>query len=346
MTEIKTLEWQDNRVLMIDQRKLPDRETYITCDDYVQVARAIENMTVRGAPAIGVAAAFGVALGALGLDLKTYDDFSQKMENVFARLSKTRPTAVNLFWSLERMQRVMEENKKLPVPELKERLKAEAIRICEEDIATNHAIGKHGAALLKDGMTVATHCNAGALATAGFGTALGVIYAAKEEGKKIHVISGETRPVLQGSRLSAWELQKNGIEVTMICDNMAGTLMQQRMIDCVIVGADRIAANGDVVNKIGTYPLAVLAKYHKVPFYVAAPLSTVDLTMQTASDIPIEERKEEEVTFVKGQRIAPENISVKNPAFDRTPHTLVTAIITEKGIAEEPFGPQLKEWKI
>lgn len=341
----KTLEWREDRLLLLDQRLLPTEEVYRTYDDYLSVARAIETMVVRGAPAIGVTAAFGVALGALGIVVKTYTDFEKRLATVFERLARTRPTAVNLFWALQRMKKTLEENKALPIPQLQQRLKQEAIAIWKEDIETNKAIGRHGATLLKDGMTVETHCNAGALATAGFGTALGVIYAATMEGKKIRVVSDETRPVLQGSRLTTWELQKNGIEVTMICDNMAGSFMQEGKIDCVIVGADRIAANGDVVNKIGTYPLAILAQYHKIPFYVAAPLSTVDLTMNSAKEIPIEERKPEEVTHIKGYPIAPAEIKVANPAFDRTPHELVTAIITEKGIARAPFGPTLKEWK-
>lgn len=342
---IKTIEWKNDKVVLLDQRKLPDEEVYVTLDDYLSVAKAIENMTIRGAPAIGVAAAFGVALGALGLAPKTFSEFFEKIERICERLAKTRPTAVNLFWALARMKKIFLENKNLGFSELKQQLKEEALKIYYEDIEANRAIGRHGAKLLRDGMTVETHCNAGALATAGFGTALGVIYTAAEEGKKIHVVVDETRPVLQGARLTTWELQKHGIETTLICDNMAGTLMQQKKIDAVIVGADRIAANGDVVNKIGTYPLAVLAKYHQIPFYVAAPLSTVDLNMKSAAEIPIEERKPEEVTQIKDRTITPSHIRVQNPAFDRTPNNLVTAIITEKGIAEPPFESILKKWK-
>lgn len=345
MFTIKTIEWRDDKVILIDQRRLPEEEIYVSFDDYLSLAKAIENMTIRGAPAIGVTAAFGVALGALGLAPKSGEEFQEKIETICNRLSKTRPTAVNLFWALERMKKVSLENKNLSTTKLQERLKEEALRIYHEDIEANRAMGKNGAKLLKDKMTVLTHCNAGALATAGFGTALGVIYTAAEEGKRIHVYVDETRPVLQGARLTAWELQKHGIETTLICDNMAGHMMAQKKIGCVIVGADRIAANGDVVNKIGTYPLAVLAKYHGVPFYVAAPLSTIDLNMKTAEEIPIEERKPEEVTHIKDRMIAPSHIKVENPAFDRTPNNLVTAIITEKGIVEPPFHKKLKEFK-
>lgn len=345
MINIKTLEWKNDKVVMIDQRLLPEEEVYATFDDYLSVAKAIENMTVRGAPAIGVAAAFGAALGALGLSPKTPGEFEEKFERICERLAKTRPTAVNLFWAIGRMRRTARENRELPIEKLKERLKEEALKIYHEDIEANRAIGGHGATLLKDGMTVETHCNAGALATAGFGTALGCIYAAAEQGKRIRVVVDETRPVLQGSRLTAWELQKHGIEATLICDNMAGTLMQAKKIDAVIVGADRIAANGDVVNKIGTYPLAVLARHHNIPFYVAAPLSTIDLNVASANEITIEERNAEEVTHLRDRCLAPSHINVFNPAFDRTPHTLVTAIITEKGIAKPPFEAILKNWK-
>lgn len=345
MITIKTIEWKNDRVVMLDQRKLPEEEVYVTLEDYVAVAKAIENMTIRGAPAIGVAAAFGVALGVLGIAPKTFAECYEKVEHICERLAKTRPTAVNLFWALERMKKTCRENKTLSIPDLRNRLKEEAMKIFHEDIEANRAMGRHGATLLKDGMTVQTHCNAGALATAGFGTALGIIYTAHEVGKRIHVIVDETRPVLQGARLTTWELQKHGIEVTLVCDNMAGTLMQQKKVDAVIVGADRIAANGDVVNKIGTYPLAVLARHHDIPFYVAAPLSTIDLNVKTAAEIPIEERKSIEITHIKDRPIAPDPIAVFNPAFDRTPAELVTAIITEKGIAKEPFSGLLRQWK-
>ncbi|MDP2600640.1 MAG: S-methyl-5-thioribose-1-phosphate isomerase [Deltaproteobacteria bacterium] len=334
MYTIKTIEWKNDKVILLDQRLLPQEEAYITCDDYLSVAKAIEHMAVRGAPAIGVAAAMGVALGALGISAKTFGDFYKKLEAVCERLAKTRPTAVNLFWALERMKRVTLENKSLELLKLQERLKEEAIRIFHEDIEINRMIGKHGSALLKDGMRVLTHCNAGALATAGFGTALGVIYAAQEEGKRIHVYADETRPWLQGARLTTWELQKHGVETTLICDNMAASLMAKKEIDCVIVGADRIAANGDVVNKIGTYSVAVLAKHHNIPFYVAAPTSTMDPNIKTGADIPIEERDAREVTHIRDQQIAPTHIHVINPAFDCTPHELITAIITEKGLSK------------
>ena len=364
MYTIKTIEWKNDKVVMLDQRLLPAEEVYVTYDDYFSVAKAIENMVIRGAPAIGVAAAMGVALGALGVApppvagrnarsagetgggvaSKNFEEFYKKISGICDRLAKTRPTAVNLFWALERMKRVTLENRNLSTTQLQERLKEEAIQIFHEDIEINRNIGRNGATLFKNGMNVLTHCNAGALATAGFGTALGVIYAAEEEGKRIHVYADETRPWLQGARLTTWELQKHGVEVTLICDNMAGSLMAQKKIDAVIVGADRIAANGDVVNKIGTYPVAVLAKYHGIPFYVAAPLSTLDLQIKTGTDIPIEERNPREVTHIKDQQIAPLPISVKNPAFDCTPHTLVTAIITEKGVAQPPFDGAIKGW--
>ena len=345
MYTIKTIEWKNDKVVMLDQRLLPLEEIYVAYDDYLSVAKAIEHMVIRGAPAIGVAAAMGVALGALGLATKNFDEFYKKIEGICERLAKTRPTAVNLFWALERMKRVTLENKDLNLSQLQQRLKEEAIRICHEDIEANRAMGRHGAKLLKTGMKILTHCNAGALATAGFGTALGVIYAAQEEGKNIQVYADETRPWLQGARLTTWELQKHGIDVTLICDNMAGSLMAQKRIDAVIVGADRIAANGDVVNKIGTYPVAVLAKHHNIPFYVAAPLSTIDLKMASGVNIPIEERNPKEVTHIKDQQIAPSHIKIKNPAFDCTPHALVTAIISEKGIAEPPFEKTLTKWK-
>ena len=338
MFHFKTIEWRDDKVTLIDQRRLPREELYVECSDYQQVADAIHNMTVRGAPAIGVTAAMGVALGALGVDAKNFADFSKKMEGICRTLRATRPTAVNLGWAIDRMNRVMQESKWLEIPQLQQRLKQEALKIYEEDIATNRQLGEHGAALIQDQQTILTHCNAGALATAGYGTALGVLYAAKEQGKKFDVFVDETRPFLQGSRLTAWELTKNKIPVTLITDNMAATFMRQRKIHCVIVGADRIAANGDVANKIGTYGVAVLAREHDLPFYVAAPVSTIDLTCPTGEQIPIEERPSEEVTHFYRQPVAPEGIRVRNPAFDVTPHQLVTAIITEQGIIREPFA--------
>lgn len=339
----KTIEWKDDKVFMIDQRKLPVEETYVECSDYKQVADAIRTMVIRGAPAIGVAAAMGVALGSLGVDAKTYEVFAQRMETVFQTLMETRPTAVNLRWALERMRGVMESNRTLEVPALQDRLRAEALTIREEDIAINKAMGRFGQELIQNGDTVLTHCNAGALATAGWGTALGVLYSAKEAGKKFDVIADETRPFLQGARLTAWELKKSGVPVTLITDNMVAALMRQKKIQRVIVGADRIAANGDVANKIGTYGVAVLARQHDIPFYVAAPLSTIDLKCLTGEQIPIEERNPEEVTNFFHQRVAPEGVKVINPAFDVTPHELVTAIITEKGIAEAPYSESLKK---
>ena len=342
---IKTIQWKDDKVVMLDQRLLPFDEVYNTYEDYVGVARAIKMMVIRGAPAIGIAAAMGVALGALGLDLRNFSEFYKKIEEIAAKLAATRPTAVNLFWALERMKRVCRENEALSIPDLKVRLKEEAIKILKEDISANQTMGKHGAKLLSDKTSVLTHCNAGALATGGYGTALGVIYAAQEEGKQIHVYADETRPFLQGARLTAWELQKHGIETTVICDNMSGTLMQQGKIDAVIVGADRITANGDVVNKIGTYTVALLCKEHKIPFYVAAPLSTIDLSLATGAEVPIEERDPQEVTHFNGNPVTPSHVDVYNPAFDCTPHHLVTAIISEKGIAKSPFEQTLREWK-
>ncbi|HEX5036217.1 MAG TPA: S-methyl-5-thioribose-1-phosphate isomerase [bacterium] len=341
----KTIEWKDDKVLMIDQRKLPVEEVYVECSDYKQVADAIKTMVIRGAPAIGVAAAMGVALGSLGIDpqsCKTYEAFAQKMEHVFETLMETRPTAVNLRWGLERMRKVMESSKGAAVPALQERLRAEALAIHAEDIAINKAMGHFGQELIQNGDTVLTHCNAGALATAGWGTALGVLYSAKEAGKKFEVIADETRPFLQGARLTAWELEKNKVPVTLITDNMAAALMRQKKIQRVIVGADRIAANGDVANKIGTYGVAVLARQHDIPFYVAAPLSTIDLRCPTGDRIPIEERDTQEVTNFFRQRVAPEGIKVRNPAFDVTPNEFVTAIITEKGIAQAPYLQTLK----
>lgn len=341
--QFKTIEWRDNKVLLIDQRKLPLEETYVECSDYMQVADAIRNMTVRGAPAIGVTAAMGVALGAMGVDAKDFQTFCGKMEGILTTLVKTRPTAVNLRWGVERMRRVMVENPTLPIPELKERLREEALKIFEEDVEMCRRIGEHGATLLQTNQTFLTHCNAGALATAGQGTALSLFYAAWAQGKRFEVFADETRPFLQGARLTAWELSKNKIPVTLITDNMAAYFMRQKKIQAIVVGADRIAANGDVANKIGTYGVAVLAKEHQIPFYVAAPTSTVDLATATGEEIPIEERDAEEVTNFHRQRVAPEGIKVRNPVFDVTPHELVTAIVTEKGILREPFSENLRK---
>src|SRR6185295_8363583 len=321
---VETIEWTDAGVVMIDQTRLPHEQVFVTCTTYMQMADAIRSMVIRGAPAIGVAAAMGVALG-----VREGADF----ETVCSTLAATRPTAVNLFWAIERMRRASASNMDLVT---------EAKLIREEDIAICRAIGQHGAALVPDQKTVLTHCNAGALATAGYGTALGVIRAAWEGGKKIDVFADETRPFLQGSRLTAWELQQDGIPTSIITDNMAGHFLRSGRIGCVVVGADRIAANGDVANKIGTYPLAVLAKENGVPFYVAAPISTFDLTLASGEQIPIEQRAASEVTHVFGVAVAPDGIGVENPAFDVTPNRYVTAIITEKGVARPPFEESLR----
>ncbi len=338
----KTVEWKNSSVVMIDQRLLPNEEVYRKYTGYKEVAGAIKEMVVRGAPAIGVAAAMGVALGASKIKAKDFKTFKKEFDKVADLLASTRPTAVNLFWAIERMRRVAAENRSLPIPELKERLIKEAKEIHRDDIEINRTIGRHGGKLLKNRSTVLTHCNAGALATAGYGTALGVIRGAIEAGKKIKVFADETRPFLQGSRLTAWELKKDKIDVTLITDNMAGYMMKKGLIDAVVVGADRIAANGDVANKIGTYSVAILAREHKIPFYVAAPLSTIDLKIGHGDEIPIEERDASEVTHVKGKRIAPKGIKVRNPAFDVTPNSLVTGIITERGVVKRPYSKGLK----
>ncbi len=337
----KTIEWKNNMVVMIDQRLLPNEEVYRTYMDFLDVAEAIREMVIRGAPAIGVAAAMGIALGAIDIKSKERKEFVKQFNHICNVMAHTRPTAVNLFWAIDRMKRIVKENPKLGADELKERLVEEAKRVYEEDIEINRQMGRHGSKLIKNRATVLTHCNAGALATAGYGTALGVIRAAIAEGKKIKVFADETRPFLQGSRLTAWELMKDGIDTTLITDNMSGYMMKKGLIDAVIVGADRIAANGDVANKIGTYSVAVLAKEHKIPFYVAAPISTIDLKIKSGDSIPIEERDIREVTHIKDIPIAPNAVKVKNPAFDVTPNRFVTAIITEKGIARKPFGKSL-----
>jgi len=337
----KTIEWKNNMVVMIDQRLLPNEEVYRTYMDFLDVAEAVREMVIRGAPAIGVAAAMGIALGAIDIKSKERKEFVKQFNHICNVMAHTRPTAVNLFWAIDRMKRIVKENPKLGADELKERLVEEAKRIYEEDIEINRQMGRHGSKLIKNRATVLTHCNAGALATAGYGTALGVIRAAIEEGKKIKVFADETRPFLQGSRLTAWELMKDGIDTTLITDNMSGYIMKKGLIDAVIVGADRIAANGDVANKIGTYSVAVLAKEHKIPFYVAAPISTIDLKIKSGDSIPIEERDIREVTHIKDIPIAPNAVKVKNPAFDVTPNRFVTAIITEKGIVRKPFGKNL-----
>ncbi|OGQ22829.1 MAG: S-methyl-5-thioribose-1-phosphate isomerase [Deltaproteobacteria bacterium RIFCSPLOWO2_02_FULL_44_10] len=342
MNLIKTLQWKDDKVILLDQRKLPHEEIYVVCEDYESVAQAIEQMIVRGAPAIGVAAAMGVALGAMGIGVLSKEIFFQKLSGICERLTKTRPTAINLFWGIERMRAIALSLSDPSIDQLILALKNEALKIYHEDIESGQRIGKFGASLLHDGDTVLTHCNAGGLATAGYGTALGVIYAAADAGKTIHVIADETRPRLQGASLTAWELQKHGIDVTVISDNMAASLMRAKKIDNVIVGADRIAANGDTANKIGTYGVAVLASYHKIPFYVAAPFSTIDLTISDGSQIPIEERDHREVTHIGHTQITPTLVNVINPSFDVTPHTLITAIITDRGIVEAPYQETIR----
>jgi methylthioribose-1-phosphate isomerase len=330
---VETIEWTDGGVVMIDQTRLPRETTYVTCRTYLEVADAIRTMVIRGAPAIGVAAAMGFALGVLQ---------GRDVEVVAAELAGTRPTAVNLFWAIERMKRLHASLVGRPVEEIQAAVVAEAQQIKLEDIAINRAMGKHGAALVPDGKTVLTHCNAGALATAGYGTALGVIRAAVEAGKKIDVFADETRPFLQGARLTAWELQQDGIPTTLITNNMAGHFLRSGRIGCVIVGADRIAANGDVANKVGTYSVAVLAKENGVPFYVAAPISTLDLSLMSGDKIPIEQRAAKEVTEVFGVPVAPDGVAVENPAFDVTPAKYVTAIITERGVATAPYEVSLR----
>jgi methylthioribose-1-phosphate isomerase len=340
---LKTLEWTDAGVRFLDQTKLPAEETYVTCRNYEEVAEAIRTMIVRGAPAIGVAAAMGIALGVRDAQAASGGELRPQFDRICQTIASTRPTAVNLFWAIRRMQNKYAEVEHLPVAQLKQAMIAEAQRMYADDIAANRAMGRHGAALMPFSGGVLTHCNAGALATCGYGTALGVIRAAVEAGKKINVFADETRPFLQGSRLTAWELMKDGIPTTLIADNMAGAMMRLGKIKAVVVGADRIAANGDTANKIGTYPVAVLAKEHGIPFYVAAPFSTVDLDTPDGSKIPIEQRAATELTHLAGQRIAPEGVAVENPAFDVTPAGYIAAIITECGIAKAPYEQSLKQ---
>jgi methylthioribose-1-phosphate isomerase len=340
---IQTLEWTSHGVVFIDQTKLPTEEVYVTCSTHQQVADAIRNMIVRGAPAIGVAAAMGIALGVKNSKAENVADLKKEFIEICQALSLTRPTAVNLFWAIGRMHEKFERLRTLPIAEIKQALIEESQRMHAEDIAANQAMGRHGATLMPSSGGVLTHCNAGALATAGYGTALGVIRAAVEAGKKIHVYADETRPFLQGSRLTAWELMKDGIPTTVISDNMAGVMMQQGKIGAVVVGADRIAANGDVANKVGTYTVAVMAKEHGLPFYVAAPISTVDLDTPDGSKIPIEQRNAREVTHIGGRQMTPDGVGIENPAFDVTPARYVAAIITERGIARAPFEESLRE---
>ncbi len=336
---LPAIAWKNGALVMVDQRRLPWKEEYLTLKTVEEVARAIEDMVIRGAPAIGIAAAYGLALGIIGL--RPGENTERAFDKFYRRLWRTRPTARNLFWALERMKRVYEENKGRNLAELKKILLAEARAIEKEDLEINRKIGENGADLVPEGATILTHCNAGALATAGYGTALGVIRSAFARRKKIRVLACETRPFLQGARLTVWELTKDKIPVTLITDNMAGWLMRRGEVGLAIVGADRIARNGDTANKIGTYSLAVLAREHRVPFYVAAPLSTFDFSLRNGQDIPIEERKAEEVRRIGGQLVTVPEVPVKNPAFDVTPGRLISAIITEKGIIRPPYTREI-----
>jgi methylthioribose-1-phosphate isomerase len=340
---IKTLEWTSQGIRFIDQTRLPMEEVFVTCGTYQEVATAIRDMIVRGAPAIGVAAAMGIALGVKQSTAPDIASLRTEFGQICRIMGQTRPTAVNLFWAIRRMQQTFETAAPQGVHQVKVNLVDEAQKMLVEDIAANEAMGRHGATLMPSSGGVLTHCNAGALATCGYGTALGVIRSAIESGKKLHVFADETRPFLQGSRLTAWELMKDGIQTTLIADNMAGAMMRQGKIKAVIVGADRIAANGDVANKIGTYSVAVLAKEHGIPFYVAAPWSTVDMNMPDGEGIPIEQRSAREVTHHAGKQVAPDGVLVENPAFDMTPGKYIAAIITERGIANPPYANSLRE---
>jgi len=336
---VRTIQWKNDRVVMLDQRLLPHKEVYRVCRSYQDVAQAIRGMVIRGAPAIGVAAAMGMALGASKTQEKNFD---REFERIFLTLSKTRPTAVNLFWALERMRKVYADNRSRGVENVKRLLQEEAQKIYKEDIVANKQLGKFGAGLLQSTRRLMTHCNAGALATAGYGTALGVIRALKESGKPVEVWVNETRPFLQGARLTAWELKKEKIPATLITDNMAGYLMQEGKVDAVVVGCDRVAANGDVANKIGTYGIAVLAQRHGIPFYVAGPTSSIDIDCLSGKDIPIEQRDPAEVSHIFGRALAPKGVRIFNPAFDVTAQDLITAIITEKGVIHPPYQENIR----
>ena len=329
---VKTIEWADGKVVMLDQSKLPIEVAYIECENYLKVAEGIKRLWIRGAPAIGIATAMGIALAAQEINADDYDSFARKLGPVFETLLATRPTAVNIRWAVERMRAFLERNKDEKVQKLRELLIEESKRVLEEDIRINRAIGEWGAQFIHNGDTVLTHCNAGSLATGGYGTATAPMLVAREQGKKFTVVADETRPVLQGARLTAWELMQEGIPVTLITDNAAGALMKRGEISLAIVGTDRTVLNGDVANKIGTYTVAVMCKEHNIPFFVAAPLSSIDFSIPSGDLIPIEERSPEEVTYIFGTcRIAPEGVRVRNLAFDVTPAKYVTAIITEKG---------------
>ncbi len=340
---IATIEWIGGKVRIIDQTKLPRKLVRLGIGDARSMWRAIKKLQIRGAPAIGVAGAFGVVLGIKGVKTKDYGKFKKRLSEVVRYLGSSRPTAVNLFWALERMQRCAERHSAKPISEIKAILLAEARGIMKEDRDICRRMAAFGAGLVKSGDRILTHCNAGGLATVDYGTALGVLFKAKEQGKRIKVFVDETRPLLQGARLTTWELMKEKIDVTLICDNMAASLMKEGAVDKIFVGADRIAGNGDVANKIGTYNLAVLADFHKVPLYVVAPVSTFDLSLAAGRDIPIEERGAAEVREIMGKRIAPASVKVYNPAFDVTPAALVAAIVTEKGILRPPFAGSIKK---
>lgn len=339
---MRTIEWKEGKVFLIDQRKLPLKFEVINCSNYQEIAKAIRKMKIRGAPAIGVAAAYGMALAANSSKAKSYEKFIKDMEKARDYLACSRPTAVNLFWAMDRIMKLVKTKRDISLLRLKHLVLQEARNIEQEDVEINKTIGRYGSTLIKDGDNILTHCNAGALATADYGTALGIIRTAFAEGKKIHVYVDETRPVLQGARLTAWELMQERIPFTLITDNMAGFLMLKNKVNLVIVGADRIALNGDVVNKIGTYSLSVLAKENSVPFFVAAPLSTIDTSLESGEEIPIEERDPQEVTKILGKQIAPMGVKVFNPAFDLTPNRYVEAIITEKGIIKKPFEENIE----
>lgn len=342
-TDLKPVSWDDGKVVLIDQTRIPDEFVVLEYTDYHDVVRAICDMQVRGAPAIGVAAALGIALAAQTMDASDSDEFMRRLEGITEEFRRTRPTAVNLFWAIDRMLKTARANLHRPVDELRQSLINEALEVLQDDIKINRTLGRYGAELLHDGDTVLTHCNAGALATAGYGTALGVIRAAVEQGKHVRVIADETRPRLQGMKLTAWELHQSGIPVTIITDNMAGYVMRKGMVNCAVVGADRIAANGDTANKVGTYGVAVLCRAHGIPFYVAAPMSTVDLSIPDGDHIPIEERCQTEVTHIGPTRIAPEGVPVLNPAFDVTPADYIAGIITEYGVLRPPYTQTLAE---
>lgn len=342
---VETIKWKGGKIKLIDQTLLPHKVKHIVCRDIKTLWHAIKTLQVRGAPAIGIAAGLGVVLGIKDSKARNFSQFMKEMKKVTKHLATSRPTAINLFWALARMERVANKNKARPIPEIKKILLNEALLMVEEDKRVCRAMAKYGTTLVKNGDCILTHCNAGGLATADYGTALGVLFEAKRQGKRIKVYADETRPLLQGARLTTWELLHEKIDTTLICDNMAASLMERGIIDKIFVGADRIAANGDVANKIGTYNLAVLAKYHKVPFYVVAPISTFDFRIKTGCGIPIEERSGDEIRKVGGRFIAPKGVKVYNPAFDVTPHGLITAIVTEKGIFRKPHSQSLRKLK-